>query len=466
MAALSLFSVSDGFDATDDPYATADDSLTESFGSALDSQYTFEASSADTYCLQLNGPSSRSQTFLVQGEIVTDVGTFQPYTVTTGGNDWTLQVFGGTTTQCRFNLWKNKACGAWNNTHLGEGYPAGCGPDESNINLDEGVTDTYTVGGDSIDITCLAAGQHNYAKCQAPTSADLSACISSSLDGDGSGDGLRLYEACLDSTSAGVDTTAECDVQAGNTWELATFSSDALATQKQLVYLAGMPNQSFTLYGYTGCGTGAFARTSVATVNLTQFTGRERACNASAYAVEGVVQGYMPWWGGAPYVNASYAYGANSCSLGYVCEDHAIEASEFDPDLLACFTQAGASCYDGTRNQDETAIDYGGVCGACANASTPKDDVYWVVARAQFSSGYFNVANPFNATTYCSQGEDATNGAIGFVALLVTIIFGVLVLALVAFVTYIVVNVVFATRLVKGLFARREKKKAYKRGGL
>ena len=424
-ASAALFSVEDGWTEADDSYASGEDFLTVSFGSALDSRYVFEASTfPDTYCLELQSTSDVSHTYLLDGFVAPAVGIWQPYTVTSFGNDWTVQTIGGTNTNCRFHVWKNKACDEWHADQTGASYPSGCEPDEVNYNLGEGDTDMITIGGDDLEVTCVAAGEHNYVKCQAPTFSDLEDCIDSSIAEDGGGDDFMLYDACVSSTSSSVDSTAVCDVQSGSSWEFAVFASSALSAQKQAVYLSGIPNATFNLYHYTGCGGGAFDRDLVDTVYLTQFTEKERVCAQPAYYASGRVEGWLPWFGGSDYVNESYTYGSSACSLGEVCFEQEPVDLDFDVDLDACFIEAGSTCYDGRRNQDENSTDYGGICGACDNSSKA-DDYRRAIAYGDRPFGYYGVENPF-PTEACEDGENAAAFIVFLVVLVSVILLGVL----------------------------------------
>lgn len=460
-ASAVLFDVEDGWTQTDDVYADADDYLTVSFGSDLDSRYVFDATaSVDTYCLEIDaGLTNRAHTFLMNGDLAPALGVFQYASFDFLGDEWTIQTIGGTGSTCRFHVWKNKACDEWYPDQTGASYPPGCEPDIVNWNLAEGDTEIDTVGGDDVEVTCLAAGVHNYVKCQAPTFADLDSCIDSSLAEDNGGDNFMLYDACLASSDSGSDTEDICDVATvGEDWELSVFSDTLLSPEREEIFLRGMPNVSFNLYAYNGCGTGSFDRDFVEAVYLTQFNYKERVCDGYGYYPTGVSEGYYPWFGGSGYTNESYPYGQNSCAVGQTCVSREREQVEFDQDLNACFADGG-SCYDAVRNQDETAADYGGVCGACANDTRAVDDVYWLVARESYPVGHFSAAQPFNATTYCPQGEDATNGVVAFVTVVVTVVLGGLVVLLLAASVSIFLIAFYGVGVFKRIFS---KKKAYK----
>lgn len=418
-SAQVLFSIADGWTEEDDPYASTDDLLTVNFGSALDSRYVFEASDyVDTYCVEISEGTSRSHTYSLSGDIAMGVGNYEHYTTSWAGDEWTIQSTVGTNDRCRFNLWKNKGCSEWHSNYLF--YPSGCEPDFPDEELDEGTTDTYTVGLDDLEVTCITAGIHRYVKCQGATEADLDACVQSSLDEDGGGDGFRLADACpAASTSSSSDTEYLCDVKGANSWEISVLGSDQLSLQRQEVLLAGIPNATFRLVAYTTCGTSAFDRTVVESFDLLQFTAKERVCGPDSYSVRGRVEGWFPWYGYTDYVNESWEYGVNSCASGLLCVDELPYSNDGGPDVGACYLEPGASCYDGRLNLDETEPDYGGVCGQCIQGSRSTDDYYWAATVEQFPKGYFGVSLPFNSTVHCPAGEDATHGA-GVIVLLVS----------------------------------------------
>jgi hypothetical protein len=72
------------------------------------------------------------------------------------------------------------------------------------------------------------------------------------------------------------------------------------------------------------------------------------------------------------------------------------------------------SCFDKIKNQNESDIDYGGICGQCGNFTFYSDDTSYQVLRESDLYTY-----PFNQSQ-CSQG-DAVVGSYTFLILLITL---------------------------------------------
>jgi hypothetical protein len=87
-------------------------------------------------------------------------------------------------------------------------------------------------------------------------------------------------------------------------------------------------------------------------------------------------------------------------------------------------------CSDNIKNQNETDIDYGGICGRCGNYTFYSDDTAFQILD---QANLINRSKPFNSTL-CETGN-ANLGAIQFFLVLIVIglfIFGFLILFLLA----------------------------------
>lgn len=417
-----LNSITDGWDSTDDPYATSTDRISFSTGSGVDGRFTFDATaSEDMYCIAIASAGDRSQNILVDGDQVYNLALWAYHEFAA---DAYIQNIGGDDDTCRFYYWSNKDCTGDTNdaiwlTSAADYTTAGCTPDTIGA-VDEGVTSN--LGG--VDFTCVDAIVENYRKCQAATPTKLNDCIDDSLNGVNGGDDLALYETCQDSDT-GSDTEHACDtINPVNGWELAYLDADHLSALADEIYSSGVPNASFTLYSYDLCGTAGFDRDVVSTFDLVQFQSKQRLANGTyGYNVTGYVRGWFPWYGVSGYVNESYSYGTNFCEVGTVSQDsEETTSNNEDLDSGACFIDGG-SCYDGETNQDEIDEDYGGLCGSCDN-STPENDLYWGVAYQSNPSGYYD-ENRFNATIDCPAAEENVNFTV-----VTTVIFQVLLFTL------------------------------------
>lgn len=423
--AATMFNITDGWDGIggDDTYASGEDNLTISFGSTLDSQYSIEATdTVDTYCVRMEG-LQKAHTYLMASEVLPSIPIWGYGDVTDAGITWSIQPIGGTQTLCRFHLWKDKACNEWFADGAGLDYSPGCEPDEIDYNLAEGATDTITVGGDSVDVTCLAAGVHKYVKCQAPTYAQLSDCRQSSLDEDNGGDSFRLYDACTASETSSADSEEICDVIGANSWEISIFGSDQLTDEREKLYLRGIPNIEFSLVAYTGCGGATFDRTVISSFNLTQFNSKSRVCDGYDYSMVGNVTNYLPWFQISDYNDYSFTYANNSCDLGEICSENLNSTDDFAPDASACYVENGTSCYDHVMNQDEFQIDYGGVCGNCTSGVDKISDTFWLVAVESNPRGFFGISEPFDSDTYCEAAESNVGFLMYFLIILYLAVF-------------------------------------------
>lgn len=457
VSAATLFSVDDGWCSNDDAYATCTDKITFSTGSALDSRFTFNASSfVDTYCIQLDSGLARSASYDVSGTVIRNLHAFEYYPL---GADSYIQEIGGDSDTCRFYYWSNKDCtGDVNDTEWlsssTDYAAAGCTPDVIG-SVDEGLTSTFSGAWGSIDVTCIDAITTKYLKCQGKTDVDLSDCIDDSLNDINGGDTDKLYETCNGNTDTGYDTTSDCDVDdPANNWEISLFDENHLTPLRDAIWSSGVPNASFSLIAYDLCGTGSFDRSVVASFTLTQFQTKQRVKDGTyAYNATGYVQGYMPWYGQGDYVNSSYVYGANTCSVGTVSStSDSTDNNDFDLDSGAC--SVSGTCYDGVRNQDETDKDYGGACGNCSSDGK-NSDVYWSVAVENQHQGFFGASNPFNATQYCVESEKSVN----FLAIIISLAaLGVLVFALAVFFVFAGGVGAAVIPFINSLFKRKLKK--------
>lgn len=416
VSAQVIDSVEDGWCEDDDPYATCTDLLTVSYGSALDSTYSFDGSSyVDTWCVGLSTGASGSANYFINGVRVNSIprwgwGTIDDPVNT--GSTVTIQNTGGTTSLCRFSLWVNKSCDEVYPSQLPTPYSVGCEPEEHSLSISEGFSDLYTIDGNDVEVSCISsASQHTYLKCQAPTYDDLLDCYFDSRDDEDGGDNYRLYDFCVNNINSGENTEFGCDVNTQHSLQL--FEPSATNPYLREMF-DGFPTANFTVTAFTGCGVGTFDDTTVDTYELTSFDSKNTVCTTSTgYDVTGYVNGWYPHLGISGLVNFSLVYGSNVCSGGFVCSSTDIVSDDYDVDGLACYFDGG-SCYDGIMNQDETSVDYGGVCGSCTNTSR-RDDSYFVVAYATYPSGYFGVSNPFDPVLNCGDAEDASAGLLSFV---------------------------------------------------
>jgi len=81
---------------------------------------------------------------------------------------------------------------------------------------------------------------------------------------------------------------------------------------------------------------------------------------------------------------------------------------------VACFSQILGNCFDHIKNQDETDVDYNGICGYCKNLTFYSDDTPFQVLKESDLYTY-----PFNQSQ-CSQGN-AVVGSYTFLILLITL---------------------------------------------
>jgi hypothetical protein len=418
-ASAAITSVEDGWDENDDAYATSTDTISFAQGASIDGRFVFEISGApDTVCIAVAGGSERSGDLVVDGTTIRNLRQYEYYDL---GADRYIQYTGGTQTSCRFFYWQNKDCTTDNNdavwlTSSVDYTAAGCEPDVS-ATLAEGATQTYSGGWGSVEITCVEAITNKYLKCQAPTYSDLNDCMDDSFNDVGAGDDFELYEACSGNEANAQDSEYDCDIKDAASWELAFLDDDHLTALEDEIWSNGIPNATFTIYSYDFCGTGSFDRDVEGSVTLTQFQNKSRTKDGIyGYNVTGHVRGYFPWYAQSGYVDLEYVYGANVCAVGTVSTDSSeTDDDNFDLDDLAC-VGGGGTCYDGDRNQDETETDYGGVCGNCSEDGKT-NDVYWSVAIESYSTGFFGTDEPFDAETYCEEGENST----GFVVIIVMV---------------------------------------------
>ncbi len=77
---------------------------------------------------------------------------------------------------------------------------------------------------------------------------------------------------------------------------------------------------------------------------------------------------------------------------------------------VACSADELQTCSDGIQNQDETGIDCGGVCGACAVPDCPNDTVSWVEINPPYPSYFCGASVPPASEGYSFVVSDEESG--------------------------------------------------------
>jgi len=444
----SLYSITDGWGAADDPYASNYDNISWSTTGGFESQFGFDlATQTGVYCLEV-GDVWNSESLVIDGTVIPLLHQNEYFDL--GGGRF-VQSSGGTHDYCRLFYWEDKSgCpDYWVGANSATQYDdAGCSPSfivhSSDLHDGETLDFPYTYGGVpmSAEVTCLDGMGSNYVKCQANSDAAFDNCIEDSTDYPDLDDG-DLAGTCAYSYNSGTDTEATCDVAPGGSRELGFLFPSHLTPDKEAIWNSGFPTSSFRIVSFNCCGCGldehghAIAdKSTVATFTLTQFQAKTLTCtDLKDYDVEGIVRGYMPWYFNANVstgANETYVYGSNHCSIGELCQAGSeTTTSDVDLSLVACLREADASCYDGKFNQDEVSVDYGGICGSCDNTSLV-DDIYYVVARESESRGYYD-SHLFNSSEECPVAEDNV-GLITSLVVIVQMLVIILIMVVVLFI--------------------------------
>lgn len=110
------------------------------------------------------------------------------------------------------------------------------------------------------------------------------------------------------------------------------------------------------------------------------------------------------------------------------------------------------NCFDALQNQDEVAIDYGGVCGSCINNSSPSEDSMWVLYRQ------IHQLQPFDSS-YCEESK----GVVGFLIIIILIVVIIIMIIVFLVILLFFLDIFFLIGIIRRIFGRKRKKDDDKR---
>lgn len=117
-------------------------------------------------------------------------------------------------------------------------------------------------------------------------------------------------------------------------------------------------------------------------------------------------------------------------------------------------TWCGETCWDNRLNQNETEIDYGGICGSCGNY-TKVTDTTWQVWHSSFPGGSFNELS-------CNVAMGVEGGTVMIIIIITAMLFIVfLIISLFSFIFFLIT----ARRTYKFLRKKKEDENYQKRSG-